>query len=96
VRIWQPFIATSLKQLHEDNRTTNRSLGIIRPDPGSIKFLVKPAKDANAEDRDLAEQVHQMQQSSFPEDALTPLEKPEFAVSYRYTSAGKHEHIIHD
>jgi hypothetical protein len=43
VRIWQPFIASSLKQLHEDNRTTNRSLGIIRPDPVSIKFLVKPA-----------------------------------------------------
>jgi hypothetical protein len=96
VRIWQPFIATSLKQLHEDNRTTNRSLGIIRPDPGSIKFLVKPASDANAEDRDLAEQVHQMQQSSLLEDALTPLEKPEFAFSYRHTSAGKHEHIIHD
>ena len=96
VRIWQPFIATSLKQLHEDNRTTNRSLGIIRPDPGSIKFLVRPAKDANAEDRDLAEQVHQMQQSSLLEDALTPLEKPEFAFIYRYNSAGKHEHIIHD
>jgi len=96
VRFWQPFIAPSLKQLHEDNRASNRSLGIIRPDPGSIKFLVKPAKDANAEDRDLAEQVRQMQQSSLLEDPLTPIEKPEFAFSYRYTSVGKHEHIIHD
>jgi hypothetical protein len=96
VRIWQPFIAPSLKQLHEDNRASNRSLGIIRPDPGSLRFLIKPAKDANAEDRDLAEHVLQMQQSSFLEDPLTPLEKPEFAFSYRYTSAGKHEHIIHD
>jgi len=96
VRLWQPFIAPSLKQLHEDNRASNRSLGIIRPDPGSIKFLVKPAKDANAEDRDLAEQVRQMQQSSLLEDPLTPIEKPEFAFSYRYTSVGKHEHIIHD
>ena len=96
VRLWQPFISPSLKQLHEDNRTVSRSLGIIRPDPGSIKFLVKPAKDANAEDRDLAEQVRQMQQSSLLEEPLTPLEKPEFAFSYRYTSAGKHEHIIHD
>jgi hypothetical protein len=92
VRLWQPFISPSLKQLHEDNRAANRSLGIIRPDPGSIKFLVKPAKDANAEDRDFAEQVRQMQQSSLLEDPLTPLEKPEFAFSYRYTSAGKHEH----
>ncbi len=96
VRLWRPFIAPSLKQLHEDNRTSNRSLGIIRPDAGSIKFLIKPVKDANAVDRDLAEQVHQMQQNSLLEDPLTPLEKPELAFSYRYTSAGKHEHIIHD
>jgi len=29
-----------------------------------------------------------MQQSSFLEDPLTPLEKPEFAFGLRYTSAG--------
>jgi hypothetical protein len=97
VRLWQPFIAPSLKKLHEDNRTIKRSLGIIRPDPGSLKFLVKPAKEAAAKDRDVAEQVRQAQQSSLLEDPLAPLEKPEFAFSYRYTSAGhKHEHIIHD
>jgi hypothetical protein len=83
--------------LHEDNRTTGRSLGIIRPDAGSLKFLAKPAKDADAEDRKVAEQVHQLQQSSLLEDPLTPLEKPEFAFAYRYTSDGhKHEHMIHD
>ena len=97
VKLWQPFIAPSLTQLHEDNRSTNRSLGIIRPDAGSLKFLAKPAKDATAEDRDVAEQVRQVQQSSLLEDPLTPLEKPEFAFAYRYTSAGKkHEHIVHD
>jgi hypothetical protein len=97
VRLWTPFIASSLKQLHEDNRTTNRSLGIIRPDAGSLKFFSKPAKDADAEDRDVAEQVLQMQQSSFLEQPLAPLEKPELAFGYRYTSSGKsHEHIIHD
>ncbi|MGH8263652.1 MAG: hypothetical protein ACRET4_09240 [Steroidobacteraceae bacterium] len=97
VRLWQPFIAPSLKELHADNRATNRSLGVIEPDPGSLKFLVKPAKDAAAEDRALAEQVRQVQQSSLLEDPLTPLATPEFAFAYRYTSAGhKHEHIIHD
>lgn len=97
VRLWQPFIAASLKQLHEDNRATNRSLGIIRPDPGSIQFLVKPAKDAEADDRAVAEQVRRIQQSSLLEDPLKPLEQPEFAFAYRYTSAGSHhEHIIHD
>jgi hypothetical protein len=97
VRVWQPFIAPSLKRLHEDNRSNNRSLGIIRPDAGSLKFLAKPAKDADAEDRKLAEQVHHLQQSSFLEDPLTPLEKSEFSFAYRYTSDGKkHEHVIHD
>lgn len=98
VQLWQPFIAPSLKQLYADNRATSRSLGIIRPDPGSVRFTVKPAKDADAADRDLAEQVRQMQQSSFLEDPLTPLEKPEFAFEYRFTSAG-HPHgpmMIHD
>src|SRR6185437_8716265 len=84
VQLWQPFIAPSLTQLHAENRESNRSLGIIRPDPGSLKFLVKPAKDADAEDRQIADQVLQMQQSSFLEDPLTPLEKPEFAFVYRY------------
>jgi hypothetical protein len=97
VQLWQPFIAPSLKQLHEDNRARNRSLGIIRPDPSSLKFLVKAAAEADAEDRALAEQLREIQQSSFLEDPLTPLEKPEFAFSYRYTSDGhKHTHIIHD
>jgi hypothetical protein len=97
VKLWQPFIAPSLTRLHEDNRATNRSLGVIRPDAGSLKFLAKPSKDAAAEDRDVAEQVHQVQQSSLLEDPLTPLEKPEFSFAYRYTSDGKkHEHVIHD
>jgi len=97
VRLWTPFIAPSLKQLHEDNRATNRSLGIIRPDAGSLKFFHKPAKDADAEDREVAEQVLQIQQSSLLEQPLKPLEKSELAFGYRYTSAGNsHEHIIHD
>lgn len=97
LQLWQPFIAPSLTQLHADNRASNRSLGIIRPDAGSLKFIVKPAKDADAEDRQVAEQVLQAQQSSFLEDPLTPLQKPEFAFIYRYTSAGqRHEHMIHD
>lgn len=97
VQLWQPFIAPSLTQLHTENRSSNRSLGIVCPDPGSVKFLVKPAKDADAEDRQIADQVLQVQQSSFLEDPLTPLEKPEFAFVYRYTSdSRRHEHMIHD
>lgn len=97
VQLWQPFIAPSLTALHHDNRTTQRSLGIIRPDPGSLKFIVRAAKDADAEDRQIADQVLQAQQSSLLEAPLTPLEKPEYAFVYRYTSDGqRHEHMIHD
>ena len=98
VQLWQPFIAPSLKQLYADNRATSQSLGIIKPDHGRVTFSVKSAKDANAADRDIAEQVHQMQQSSFLEDPLAPLEKPEFAFEYQFTSGG-HPHgpmMIHD
>jgi hypothetical protein len=80
VRLWQTFIAPFLTQLYADNRKTNRSLGIIRPDSGSLKFLVKPAKDAEAEDRQIADQVLRVQQSSLLEAPLTPLEKPEYAA----------------
>lgn len=97
VQLWQPFIARSLTQLHAENRASNRSLGVVRPDLGSLKFLVKPAKDADAEDRQIADQVLHVQQSSLLEDPLTPLEKPEFAFVYRYTCEGqRHEHMIHD
>jgi hypothetical protein len=79
------------------NRATNRSLGIIRPDDGSQKFFSKPAKDPDAEDRDVAEQVLQIQQSSFLEQPLTPLEKPQLAFGYRYKSSGHpHNDIVHD
>jgi hypothetical protein len=97
VQLWQPFIAPSLTALHQGNRTTQRSLGIIRPDPGSLKFIIRAAKDVDAEDRQIADQVLHAQQSSFLEAPLTPLEKPEYAFVYRYRSDGqKHEHMIHD
>src|SRR5688572_19319740 len=41
VRLWQPHITTSLAALQDEHRTAGRSLGIIRPDPGSLKFLWK-------------------------------------------------------
>ena len=97
VRLWQPFIAPSLKALHEENRNTNRSLGISRPDPGSLKFFCKPAQEADTEEREIADAVQQVQQSSLLEEPLKPLEKPEYAFGYKFTSAGHaHTHIIHD
>jgi hypothetical protein len=97
VQLWQPFIAPSLTALHRENEESERSLGIVRPDRDSLKFIVRPAKDADAEDREIADEVLKVQQGSLLETPLTPLEKPEYAFVYRYRSDGcKHEHMIHD
>jgi hypothetical protein len=50
VRLWTPFIAPSIGVLLEENKTRGRSLGIIRPQPTSLKFLIKEARNSNAED----------------------------------------------
>jgi hypothetical protein len=41
----------TLAQLHEQNKTTKRSFGIVRPDSGSVKFFVKATKDVADDDR---------------------------------------------
>ena len=97
MQLWQPFIAPSLKQLQATNRATNRSIGIIKPDPGSVRFVVKPAKDAEAATSRSQSRCCRCSRPSFLEDPLTPLEPSEFAYSYRYTSAGHpHDQLIHD
>lgn len=89
--------STDMGELRKENRTTSRSLGIVRPDLGSLKFFHKAAQDADTEDREVAEAVQQVQQSSLLEDPLKPLDKPQYAFGYRYTSAGNPQtHIIHD
>lgn len=95
VKLWKPFIAPSLKALHAQNKATQRSLGIIRPDPGSLKFFVDKEDQAGAEDR--AINTAAFQQVSMFEDPLPKLPAPEYAFGYRFTSDGHpHRHYIHD
>jgi hypothetical protein len=49
VRLWQPHILPSLTALEEEHRANGRSLGIIQPDPASLKFSWR---DAEAEDKE--------------------------------------------
>ena len=95
VQLWAPFVAESLTALQDEYQATKRSLGIIRPDPGSVTFKAKQIKDANTEDQDLTHQV--FQQASLLEDSLKPLQKPEYSFAYSFTSASKpHTYQIHD
>jgi len=95
VRLWKPFVASTLKALHDENKTTQRSFGIVRPDPGSVKFFVKPTKDLSADDRDMNQTAYQ--QVSLLEAPLAKLPTPDYAFGYKFTSGGHpHEHLIHD
>lgn len=90
VRLWQPHIATSLSELQDEHKAKGRSLGIIRPDPGSLKFSWK---DAEAEDQEDTRSV----QASLLDEPLRPLKPPEFTFFYRFTSGGKeHTQSIQD
>jgi hypothetical protein len=90
VRLWQPHILASLTALEDQYRTNGRSLGIIQPDPASLKFFWR---DAEQEDQDDTRSV----QASLFEAPLQPLKPLEFTFFYRYTSGGKeHTQSIQD
>lgn len=96
VRLWKPFIADSLQALKEENVETGRSLGIVKPDPGSVKFSAKPIKEATPEDQALTHYLYR-QASLLDAEPLKELQKPEFTFEYRFTSGGHaHEMKIHD
>jgi len=96
VQLWKPFISPSIKALLDENKETNRSLGIIKPDSGSLQFKIKQATTSDEEDQQVAELVYK-QQMSFLEDPLKPLDKPLHSFHYEYTCAGHaHKHQIHD
>jgi len=95
VRLWKPFIVPTLRELHEQNKATKRSFGIVRPDPGSVKFFVKATKDVADDDRAMNQVAYQ--QVSLFEAPLAKLPTPEYAFGYKFTSGGHaHEHLIHD
>ena len=95
VKLWTPFIVPSLETLQNEQQINGRSLGIIRPDQGSVQFKIRKAQDASKDDQEVTQ--IQYKQMSLLEDPLISLPPPEYAFSYRYTSNGKqHEGQIHD
>jgi len=88
-------VARSLKALHEENKATHRSFGIVRPDPGSMKFFAKPVKQTSEQEQALSTSL--FQQNALFGDPLKPLQKPEYSFGYRFTSDGhEHNHLVHD
>lgn len=94
VRLWLPHVAASVTALREENQKTSRSLGIVRPDVGSVKFRMRKLKDSNQEDIALRAMFQQFSLIESKPLAAMPVE---YEFSYRFTSAGvPHEMKIHD
>jgi hypothetical protein len=95
-QLWKPCVSKSLEALHEEQRDHGKSLGIIRPDPESVKFRYSAIDKANPEERDEIQQVYQEQQSLL-EEPLTKLPAAEYIFRYQFTSGGnQHSMQIHD
>lgn len=79
----------------EENKASGRSFGIVRPDPGSLKFFIEKEADTNADDRAINQAA--FQQVSLFEAPLAKLPSTEYAFGFRFTSDGHaHRHYIHD
>lgn len=95
VRVWKPCVVASLEALKEDQQATQRSLGIVRPDPDSVRFKYEPIARAGAEDQETAQSVYTQQ--SLIEESLKALPGPEYVFRYQFTSGGKeHSMQLHD
>lgn len=94
VRLWAPHVSGSLSALKEENKATEKSLGIIRPDPGTIKFKARRLSPTSEDDVQLQAAFRQV---SLIEPNVLPELSVEYDFSYRFTSAGHpHEMKIHD
>jgi hypothetical protein len=95
VQLWRPFIVPSLKALHDENKASRRSFGIVRPDPGTVRFFVRRLADVNETDKSMSQNLAQT--LSLLEAPLPRLPPPGFAFGYKFKSGGRqHEHVIHD
>lgn len=95
VRLWRPFVWDSLAALKDARKDRSISLGIIRPDPGSVQFSYKPIEEAPTDERLRTESVSQ--QMALFERQLKPLPSPRYVFRYAFMSGGIRSNMaIHD
>jgi len=94
--LWKPCVSSSLAALEGKQRADGTSLGIIRPDPESVRFRFNPIDKLNPEEQEEIQQVYQEQQSLL-EEPLQKLPARDYMFRYEFTSAGRqHSMQIHD
>lgn len=95
VKLWKPSVVESLEVLKTQQKDSQRSLGIVRPDPESIRFTFENLDRAPTDDQETTRSVYAQQ--SLLEKALTQLPEPEYVFRYSFTSGGnKHSMQLHD
>jgi hypothetical protein len=96
VALWAPLVSPSYEQLLQDNQQRSRSLGIVKPDEGTVRFLITKATKSDEEHIDLAKSMLQ-QMSLLYQEPLRELKTPEYVFSYQFECEGKrHKMKIHD
>jgi hypothetical protein len=94
-RVWLPAVSQSIAALEDQQRANGTSLGIVRPEPSSVRFKHQTIARAPAEDQETTRMVHQ--QASLLEPALKQLPAPEYVFRYEFVCDGKeHEMQLHD
>jgi hypothetical protein len=94
VSLWAQHVSESLLALKAANVTSSKSLGVVKPDEGSVKFRTRKLQAGSLEARQLASDFKQV--SLIDANPLAEL-VVEYEFSYRFTSAGnKHDMKIHD
>ncbi|SRR6266496_3794910 len=95
VRLWKPCIVESLGKLEQEQQDAKRSLGIIKPDEGTLEFTYEAIDRATDEARETANSVYVQQSLLEPE--LKKLPAPEFIFRYRFDCGGRPHHMqLHD
>jgi hypothetical protein len=96
VRLWSSHVVPSLSWLYVQQERTGQSLGIVRPDRGTLRFRWSPVAQAHEVDKAIAKNAAR-QQSLFDEHPIKPLPPPEYLFRFEFASDGKrHAMTMHD
>lgn len=90
--LWAPHVSPSIAALKELNGLQGTSLGIVCPDPNTLRFR---ARKLDVDER--AAKRAEFKQASLLDESFLPGLQVDYEFSYQFTCAGaKHSMIIHD
>ncbi|WP_293266750.1 hypothetical protein [Neptunomonas sp.] len=96
-KLWLSYVSPSFQDLKDENHSTQKtSLGIVRPDPASLKFRKENYSNSSDDEKESINLIRE-QQLLFSKGDDYKIPPPETVFKYRFTSAKtKHDMTIHD